>query len=184
MPDCITVSKIGREERIIYGDTVFNCHILIMIRRKPLIWWETRGQIDEIWSSNDRRSSILTPSSFTQETGVSILSDIQNVTSEIGPIQTFAVNLVIIMASTQNLPMKLVMLYQKHVSRTGTSNYILQIQRGVITCPCLWYLLQAQHSSNIDTDRTFPRCKHGVWCNRYRQVYCKHNTTCPYKLYV
>ena len=28
MPDCITVSKIGREERIIYGDTVFNGHIL------------------------------------------------------------------------------------------------------------------------------------------------------------
>ena len=131
-----------------------------MIRRKPLIWWETRRQIDEIWSSNDRRSSILTPSSFTQETGVSILSDIQNVTSEIGPIQTFAVNLVIIMASTQNLPMKLVMLCQKQVSRTWTSNYILLIQLGVITCPCLWYLLQAQHSSNIlqniDTNRSFP----------------------------
>ena len=27
MADCITVSKIGREERIIYGGTVFNGHI-------------------------------------------------------------------------------------------------------------------------------------------------------------
>ena len=63
----------------------FSMVIYLVIRLKPLIWWETRRQNDEIWSSNDRRSSILTPSSFTQETGLSTLSDIQNVMSEIEP---------------------------------------------------------------------------------------------------
>ena len=38
-------------------------------------------------------------------------------------------------------------LYQ--VSRAGTSNYILQILWGVITCPCPWYLLVAQHSPYV-----------------------------------
>ena len=36
--------------------------------------------------------------------------------------------------------------YQKQVSRTGTSNYILQILWDAITCPCHWYLLLAQQS--------------------------------------
>ena len=41
-----------------------------------------------------------------------------------------------------------VLLYQKQVSKAGTSNYILQHLRDVITCPCPWYmyLLLAQHS--------------------------------------
>ena len=38
-------------------------------------------------------------------------------------------------------------LCQKQVSRAGTSNYIPQILWDVITCPCPWYLLPAQHSS-------------------------------------
>ena len=38
-------------------------------------------------------------------------------------------------------------LFQKQVSRAGTSNYIPQILWDVITCPCPWYLLLAQHSS-------------------------------------
>ena len=36
-------------------------------------------------------------------------------------------------------------LCQKQVSRAGTSNYIPQIARSVITCPYPWYLLLAQH---------------------------------------
>ena len=36
--------------------------------------------------------------------------------------------------------------YQKQVSKAGTSNYIPQIQWDMITCPCPWYLLLAQHS--------------------------------------
>ena len=62
MPDCITVSKIGREERIIYGDTVFIGHILSDTTQAIDFM-----QSDEIWSSKDSRSSILPPSSFTQE---------------------------------------------------------------------------------------------------------------------
>ena len=73
------------ERNALYMEIRFSMVICLVIQRKPLIWWETRRQIDEIWSSNDRRSSILTPSSFTQETGLSILSDKQNVTSEIEP---------------------------------------------------------------------------------------------------
>ena len=38
-------------------------------------------------------------------------------------------------------------LCQKHVSRAGTNNYIPQIQWYVITCPCPWYRLLAQHFS-------------------------------------
>ena len=38
-------------------------------------------------------------------------------------------------------------LYQKQVSRAWTSNYIPQYLWDVITCPCPWYLLLAQHSS-------------------------------------
>ena len=37
-------------------------------------------------------------------------------------------------------------LCQKQVSRAGTSNYIPQKLWDVITCPCPWYLLLAQHS--------------------------------------
>ena len=40
---------------------------------------------------------------------------------------------------------------QKQVSRAGTSDYIPQYLWDVITCPCPWHLLQAQHSSNIKT---------------------------------
>ena len=36
-------------------------------------------------------------------------------------------------------------LYQKQVSRAGTSNYIPQILWDVFTCPCPWCLLLAQH---------------------------------------
>ena len=32
------------------------------------------------------------------------------------------------------------LVWQKHVSRAGTSNYIPQILWDVITCPCPWYL--------------------------------------------
>ena len=35
--------------------------------------------------------------------------------------------------------------YEKRVSGTGTSNYILQYLWDVITCPCPWDLLLAQH---------------------------------------
>ena len=38
-------------------------------------------------------------------------------------------------------------LCQKQVPRAGTSNYIPQILWDVITCPCPWYLLLAQHST-------------------------------------
>ena len=44
-----------------------------------------------------------------------------------------------------------VVLSQKQVSRAGTSNYIPQYLWDVITCPCPWYLLLAQHSSYIQT---------------------------------
>ena len=40
-----------------------------------------------------------------------------------------------------------VCLWQKQVSRGGASNYISQILWDVITCPCPWYLLLAQHTS-------------------------------------
>ena len=39
------------------------------------------------------------------------------------------------------------MLCQKQLSRAGISNYIPQYQWDVITYPCPWYLLLAQHSS-------------------------------------
>ena len=35
---------------------------------------------------------------------------------------------------------------QKQASRAGTSNYIPQYLWDVITCPCAWYMLLAQHS--------------------------------------
>ena len=38
------------------------------------------------------------------------------------------------------------MLHQKQLSRAGTSNYIPQQLRDVITCTCPWYLRLAQHS--------------------------------------
>ena len=37
------------------------------------------------------------------------------------------------------------------VSRTGTSNYIPQYMWDVSTCPCLWFLFLAQHSSHMVT---------------------------------
>ena len=43
-------------------------------------------------------------------------------------------------------------LCQEPVSRTGTSNYIRQILWDVITCPCPWYLLLAQHPSYVHTN--------------------------------
>ena len=42
-------------------------------------------------------------------------------------------------------------LYQKYVSRAGTSNYISRILGDVITCPHPWYLLLIQHSSYMWT---------------------------------
>ena len=39
-------------------------------------------------------------------------------------------------------------LCQKQISRARTSNYIPQKLWDVITCPCPWYLLLAQHSCN------------------------------------
>ena len=42
------------------------------------------------------------------------------------------------------------LLCQKQVSRVGTSNYIPQYLWDVITCPCPWYLLLAQHSPYMD----------------------------------
>ena len=39
--------------------------------------------------------------------------------------------------------------FQKQVSRVGTSNYIPQILWDVITCPCPWYLLLAHKSSYV-----------------------------------
>ena len=50
-----------------------------------------------------------------------------------------------------NWPYKWEVLFQKQVSRAGTSNYIPRILWDVITCPCPWYLLLAQHSWNIPT---------------------------------
>ena len=38
------------------------------------------------------------------------------------------------------------MWFQKQASRAGTSNYIPQYLQDVITIPCPWYLLLAQHS--------------------------------------
>ena len=38
-------------------------------------------------------------------------------------------------------------MYQKQVSRGGTSNYIPQILLDVITCPCHWYLFPAHMAS-------------------------------------
>ena len=40
-------------------------------------------------------------------------------------------------------------LYQKQVSRTGTSNYISWYLCVIITCHCPWYLPLAKHSTNI-----------------------------------
>ena len=52
-------------------------------------------------------------------------------------------------------------LCQKQVSSAGTSNYILQYLCGVVTCPCPWYLLLAQHSSyNLASAR---RNKDSIW---------------------
>ena len=43
------------------------------------------------------------------------------------------------------------LLFQKRVSRTGTSNYIPHRPWDVIFCPCPWYLLLAQHSQYLTT---------------------------------
>ena len=43
-------------------------------------------------------------------------------------------------------------LCQKHVSRTGTNNYIPHYLWDVITCPCPWYLLMA-HSFYVAMTR-------------------------------
>ena len=51
--------------------------------------------------------------------------------------------------STGGTQMNWGVLCQKQVSRAGTSNYIPQILWDVITCPCPWYLLLAQHSSIV-----------------------------------
>ena len=50
-------------------------------------------------------------------------------------------------------PMRSGVLCPKKVSRARTSNYIPQILWDVITCPCPWYMLLAQHS-----------IFHGVYC--------------------
>ena len=42
-------------------------------------------------------------------------------------------------------------LCQKQVSRAGTINYIPQYLWDVITCPCAWYLLLAQHYISSET---------------------------------
>ena len=51
------------------------------------------------------------------------------------------------------------MFCQKQVSRAGTNNYIPQILLEVITRPCPWYLLLAQHSSIVSYyDKSCWRC--------------------------
>ena len=52
------------------------------------------------------------------------------------------------------------MLYQKHVSRTGTSNYIPQIMCDVITCPCHWYVNTVAVWNNRDSFA--PSCRYGT----------------------
>ena len=47
------------------------------------------------------------------------------------------------------------MLYQKQISRIGTSNYILHILSDEITCPCLWYLHLAKYYSNNERVNTY-----------------------------
>ena len=47
-------------------------------------------------------------------------------------------------------------LCQKQGSRAGTSNYIPQFLWDVITCPCPWYLLLAQHSCYVDINVVYP----------------------------
>ena len=41
------------------------------------------------------------------------------------------------------------LVYQKQVSRAGTSNYIPHYLWDVITCPCPWYMLLAHKSSTV-----------------------------------
>ena len=54
------------------------------------------------------------------------------------------------------------MLCQKQVSRAGTSNYIPHMLWDLITCPCPWCLLLAQHSSGVVRQIQFTN-KHD-WC--------------------
>ena len=49
--------------------------------------------------------------------------------------------------SCDNLGLHMKKLCQKQVSKAGRSNYIPQYLWDVITFPCPWYLLLAQHSS-------------------------------------
>ena len=53
-------------------------------------------------------------------------------------------------------------MYQKKVSRAGTSNYIPHILWDVITCPCPWYMLQAYLSSHKLID--IPGWDHALQC--------------------
>ena len=48
--------------------------------------------------------------------------------------------------------------HEQQVTRAGTSNYIPQYLWDVITCPCPWYLLLAQHSWCVGTTKHVPRC--------------------------
>ena len=54
-------------------------------------------------------------------------------------------------------------LYQKQVSRAGTSNYIPQYLWDVITCPCPWYLLHTEHFSYVFTGLKELIINHGIW---------------------
>ena len=48
-----------------------------------------------------------------------------------------------------------VLVCQKQVSRAGTSNYIPQILKDAITCPCPWYLLLRDREPAITTRRYY-----------------------------
>ena len=118
--------------------------VYLVIRRKPLIWWETQRQSDEIWLSKDRRSSILTPSSFTQETGVSILSDIQNVTLEVEP---FGLRII-----DWNLEMLVCMWFSSNQSRAilePSSSFVLRISISE------WKMLGCCHLHNCTRDKHY-----------------------------
>ena len=54
--------------------------------------------------------------------------------------------------SDENGTVKIVLIYMRSIvpeagDKAGTVNYVPQYLWDVIICPCLWYLLLAQHSS-------------------------------------
>ena len=60
---------------------------------------------------------------------------------------------------------------QQQVSRAGTSKYIPVILWDVITCPCPWYLLLAQHSSYWRLERMDPQISHAITTLKRKQTY-------------